>query len=122
MDPSLFQFNAAATCHSPKAGGILEAHASMHFKSRESQWPSRRTRVASLLEIVRTFFGRNCSRESFSMKHAILGLVFFLIATPALGQNAANKSSQSSPQVQSTAEINQRLQQARENIAARATE
>ena len=56
------------------------------------------------------------------MKHAILGLVFFLIATPALGQNAANKSSQSSPQVQSTAEINQRLQQARENIAARATE
>jgi polysaccharide biosynthesis/export protein len=122
MDPSLFQFNATAVFDSPKPGGILQAHASMHFKSRESQWLSRRTRAASLLEIRGTFFGRNRRRESFSTKHAILGLVFFLIATPALGQNAANKGSQSSPQVQSTAEINQRLQQARENIAARATE
>src|ERR1700731_4475454 len=73
MDPSLFQFNATAVFDSPKPGGILQAHASMHFKSRESQWLSRRTRAASLLEIRGTFFGRNRRRESFSTKHAILG-------------------------------------------------
>ncbi len=64
----------------------------------------------------------NRFRGSFFKGQAILGLTFFLIETPALAQNSANRSSQSSPQVQSSAEINQRLQQARENLAGSITE
>ena len=64
----------------------------------------------------------NRVRESFFMIPAILGLAFFLIATPALAQSAANGNSQSSPQVRSAAEINQSFQQAHEELAGSARE
>jgi polysaccharide biosynthesis/export protein len=64
----------------------------------------------------------NRVRESFFMIPAILGLAFFLIATPALAQSAANGNSQSSPQVRSAAEINQSFQKAHEELAGSARE
>jgi polysaccharide export outer membrane protein len=64
----------------------------------------------------------NRFRGSFFKIQAIPGLALFLIATPALAQIMANRSSQSSPQVQTSAEINQRLQQAREKLAGSTTE
>jgi polysaccharide export outer membrane protein len=56
--------------------------------------------------------------KSFSVTHIVLALAFFLLATPALGQALGNGNSQPSPQLQSSAEINQRLAEARENLAA----
>ena len=64
----------------------------------------------------------NRFRESFFIIQAIPGLALFLIATPALAQIMANRSSQSSSQVQTSAEINQRLQLAREKLAGATTE
>jgi polysaccharide export outer membrane protein len=64
----------------------------------------------------------NRFRKSFFKIQAILGLAFFLIATPALAQSAAYRSSQSSAPVQTSAEINQRLQQASEKLAGSTTE
>ena len=51
------------------------------------------------------------------MAQAILGLVFFRIAAPAFAQSLPNRSSQSSSQVQTAADINQRLQHANEKLA-----
>ena len=56
-------------------------------------------------------------QESIFAMLVILGLAFFLIATPALAQSAANGSIQSSPQMQTAEEIGQRSQQAREKLA-----
>jgi len=64
----------------------------------------------------------NRIREPFFMLRAILGLALFLIASPVLAQSAANKSSQSLPPTQTSAEINQRLQQQSENLAQARTE
>src|SRR5580704_2935732 len=127
MDPSLFQFSATEVFHSAPRQGTTDARAMTYFDGREPRKPSARRRGARILEIVRANVNTNSRGESFSMKHAISGLVFFLIATPALGQSAANKSSQSSSQAQSTAAINtaainQRLQQARESLAGPTTE
>lgn len=52
----------------------------------------------------------------------ILGLVFFLMATPALAQSAANRSGLTSPRPQTSEEINQRLQRQSENLARAITE
>ncbi len=61
-------------------------------------------------------------RETIFIMPAILGLAVFLIATPALSQSVANQNTLPSPPSQSTAEINQRLQQASEKLAASAAE
>ena|ERR1700674_1867688 len=54
---------------------------------------------------------------SIFVAQAILGLVFFRIAAPAFAQSLPNRSSQSSSQVQTAADINQRLQHANEKLA-----
>jgi polysaccharide export outer membrane protein len=64
----------------------------------------------------------NRFRESIFVVLAILGLGFFLMATPSLAQSVPYKSSQASPQVQTSAEINQRLQQANQKLTGEATE
>ncbi len=64
----------------------------------------------------------NRFRELIFTIQAILGLAFFLTAATAFAQTTTNRSSQSSPQVQTSAEINQRLQQARENLSGSTTE
>ena len=53
---------------------------------------------------------------------AILGLAFCLIAASAVAQSVPKSSSQSSTQVQTAAEINQRLQQANEKLAGATVE
>lgn len=55
-------------------------------------------------------------RGLFFKIQAILGLSFFLIEPLTLAQSPANSNGMSSSQMQSSAEINRRLQQARENI------
>jgi polysaccharide export outer membrane protein len=60
----------------------------------------------------------NLCNDSIPVKHAILVLSFFLFAAPAFGQSSARRSSQTPSQSESLREINQRLQQARENPAA----
>src|SRR5258708_33038389 len=122
MEPSLFQLNITEVLASPKPFGISDARVTTYCAWRESQRPFGRTLGANLLEIGRTIVGVNPFWESFSMKHAILGLALFLIATPTLGQSLASRSSQSSPQAQASVEINPRLQQARENLAGSTTE
>jgi polysaccharide export outer membrane protein len=79
---------------------------------------SRRNSVLNWRVIVR--MNRFCG--SFSIVPAILGLSFFLIGIPTLAQSLANRISQSSPRVQSPAEINQVLQQAREDLPGSTTE
>lgn len=64
----------------------------------------------------------NLPSYRFFIAHLVLGLVLFLIATPALGQAIANGSSQPPPQVQPSSELNQGLAQARENLTESTTE
>ena len=65
---------------------------------------------------------RNRFNGTFFVAQAILGLTFCLIAASALAQSVPKSSSQSLPQVQTAAEINQRLQQANEKLAGATTE
>jgi len=65
---------------------------------------------------------KNRFRGPHLIIQAILGLAFFLMATPALAQGAANRSSQSSPPMQTSEEINRRLRQQSENLARATTE
>ena len=60
---------------------------------------------------------RNPFDGTIFVAQAILGLAFCLIAASAVAQSAPKSSSKSSPQVQTAAEINQRLQQANEKLA-----
>jgi len=53
----------------------------------------------------------------YHILQSVLALAFFLLATPALAQSAPNRSSQSSSAMQTSAEINQRLQLQSENLA-----
>jgi len=64
----------------------------------------------------------NRTRETIFVILAILGLALFLMATPVLAQTAANRNAQPSPPLQTAAQINQRLQQASENLAGPAAE
>ena len=64
----------------------------------------------------------NRFRESIFTIQGILGLAFVLTANPGLAQTATNRGSQTSPQVQTSAEMNQRLQMAREKLAGSTTE
>jgi len=109
MDPILFQFNVTAVLDSPAFFGIPGAQAAPHSTRRAG------------FEIRRIGAKMNRIREPFFIIRSIFGLALFLFATPALAQNAANKSSQSSPPTQTSAEINQRLQQQSENLAAART-
>ena len=122
MDPSLFQLSVTPRLNPPRPFGISDALAATNSVWREDQKPFRRMRAANLFEL--NWFNVNIYPfcKSLFMKQAILGLAFLLIATPALGQISANRSSQPSSQVQSLAEIDQRLQRARENIGGAATE
>ncbi len=122
MDPSLFQISGTEVLNPPKSFGISDAQATTRSAWPESQKPFRRTLGANLLGIGWVIVNMNPFCVSFSIKQPILGLAFFLVATPALGQSVTNRSSQSSPQVQSSSEINLRLQQARENLAGSTTE
>jgi polysaccharide export outer membrane protein len=54
---------------------------------------------------------------SIFVVQVILGLVFFQSATLAFAQSLPNRSSQSTPQVRTASEINERLQHANETLA-----
>ncbi len=110
MDPILFQLSVTAMLDSPKPFGKSEAHAA----SRSAQ---------------RAGFGTGCGIAGMNRFHgpcfiiqAILMMAFFLIVTPALAQNLAYRGSQSSPPMQTSVEINQRLQLQSENLAGATTE
>jgi len=106
MDPILFQFNVTAVLDSPELFGIPGAHAATHSARRAG------------FEISRISAKMNRIRELFFITRAVLGLALFLFVTPVLAQSVANKSSQSAPPTQTSAEINQRLQQQSKNLAA----
>jgi polysaccharide biosynthesis/export protein len=113
MDPSLFQFNDTWVLHSLKHFGISNVRATTCSARRAGKpVPMEKSTTPSC----------SADRESFFILQAILGLAFFLIATPALAQSVANSSVQSSAQGQASAGINQRSQQARENLAGDAVE
>src|ERR1700733_11827440 len=59
----------------------------------------------------------NRIRETIFIILAILGLAVFLMDSPALAQTAMNRSVQSSPALQTAAQINQRLQQDSDKLA-----
>jgi polysaccharide export outer membrane protein len=59
----------------------------------------------------------NRLQVSILVVQATLGLVFFRIAAPAFAQSLPNRSSQSSPRLQTSTDINQRLQHANETLA-----
>jgi len=117
MDPSLFNFGIKEILNPPKSFGLAEARAGTRSLRRESQKSFLQSRVANLSEIGWLISGMNSLCGSIWTKQAIVGLAFFLIATPAHGQSTANRSGQSSPELGSSVEIDQPLQQARENSA-----
>ena len=117
MDFSLFQFGIAEVSNPAIRFEKCDSDAAVSFARCDSQDPQLRTGAAIARKIARVITGMNPSRESFAIKRAVLGMAFFLVATPALGQAITDASSQSSPQLQSSTEINQRLAQARENLA-----
>jgi polysaccharide biosynthesis/export protein len=59
----------------------------------------------------------NRLQVSILVVQATLGLVFFRIAAPAFAQSLPNRSSQSSPRLQTSTDINQHLQHANETLA-----
>ena len=65
---------------------------------------------------------KNRFHGTILVAQAILDLAFFLFAASALAQSMPKSNSQSSPQVQNAAEINQRLQRANEKLAGATTE
>jgi polysaccharide export outer membrane protein len=106
MDAILFQFKVTTVMSSLEPFGISGAHAATHSAGRAG------------IEKGRMIPRANRFRGPYHITQAILALSFFLLATPALAQSAPNSSSQSSPAMQTSAEINQRLQQQSENLAA----
>jgi polysaccharide export outer membrane protein len=64
----------------------------------------------------------NCFLRSIFTIHAILVLAFSLTALAALAQSTPDKSGETSPQMQTSAEMNQRLQMAHEKLAGSTTE
>jgi polysaccharide export outer membrane protein len=118
MDISLFQFRFSKALNPPKHSEMSASDAAMPFAPCESQKSSLRLRAANLTESGSVILRVNSFCKSFSVTHIVLVLAFFLLATPALGQALGNGNSQPSPQLQSSAEINQRLAEARENLAA----
>ncbi len=122
MDPSLFQIDGTEVLSPPKPFGISGGHAGNRSTWRQSQKPFRRAHGANLLGIGWGIVNMNPSFGSFFVKLTILWIALFLVATPALAQGSANRSSQSPQQLQTSAEINLRLQQARENLAGSTAE
>ena len=105
MDPILFQFKMTAVTGSLEPFRIPGTHAATHSAGRA------RFEMGLIIVMVNRF------RRPNPIIQAILALGFFLIATPALAQSAPNRSSQSSAAMQTSAGINQRLQQQSENLA-----
>ena len=110
MDPILFQFSLTAIRDSQQPFGISVAHAAAR--------PASRARFGTGWVVAKW----NRFREPHFIFQGILGLAFFLLVTPALAQNAANRGSQSPLPLQTSAEINRRLQQQSENLAGATTE
>ncbi len=110
MEPVLFQFSVTAVLNSPKPFGISDAHAATRSARRF------RFGLGWVIARMKRF------RKPYFIIPTILELAFFLIATPALAQSAANRGSKSSTQMQTSVEINQRLQQQSENLAGATTE
>ena len=117
MDLSLFQFRVAEVPNPANHFGKSDSDGVMSFARCESQGPQLRTGAAIARKIACLITGMNPFCKSFPTKQAFLGIALFLVATPALGQAIEDGSSQSSPQLQSSTETNQRLAQARENFA-----
>jgi len=100
MDPSLFQFDVTGMLNSPKYFEISNVGATTCSAQRDGKpSPMEKSTPSS----------SNLDRGSFFTIQAILGLAFFLLATPTLAQSVANGSSQ--PSIQ-----------ARENLARTTTE
>jgi len=59
---------------------------------------------------------------SMGTNHGMLGLALLLLAAPSLAQSLTNGGRQPSPQLQTTAEMNQSLQDLREKLAGSATQ
>jgi polysaccharide export outer membrane protein len=106
MDPILFQYSATAIWDSPQPFVLSGPHATVRPAQLEGLGTSR------------SFGRRNRICGAYFIIQAIVMLAFFLMASPALAQSAAIRSSQSSPPVKTAAEINQQLQQESENLAA----
>src|SRR6267154_1899039 len=98
MDPSLFQLDVSAMLNSPNYFGISNVSATTCSAQRAGKpTPMKKSRPSPC----------NLDRGSFFTIQAILGLAFFLLVTPTLAQSVANRSSQSSPQVQRSVGIDQ---------------
>jgi polysaccharide export outer membrane protein len=122
MDLSLFQINAPEALSPPKRIEISDSRGATHCARCACRKPIRLTGAPALSRMHRVNSSISPFCESFPIVQTVLGLALFLIAIPALGQANANSSGQSSPQLQSSAEINQRLPQERENLAGSATD
>ena len=105
MDPILFQFSVTGMLVSPKPFGKSEADAATRSAHRAGFG------IGYGIARMNRFHG------PYFIIQAFLGLAFFLFATPALAQSAAERSSQSSSPLQTSAEIDQRLQRQSENLA-----
>jgi polysaccharide export outer membrane protein len=121
MDPSLFQFDGIGRLNAPihfsKSGAFVSSPSFLR-ESQKPLWPKRGGNPFGhdwMVVNIKLF------HKLFSRKALILMLTPFMIATSAHGQSPANNSPQTTPQSQSAAEINQRLQQMREKMAGTAT-
>lgn len=117
MNSLLFQYSSGEMKDLAKGVGIFDLPGGMRRVWRDSQkpyWPMRAAKRVGFSGII-------LNRNGLP-KQVILGLTFFLIATPARGQNSANNKTQTTSPSQASAEINQRLKQAREKLVGMATE
>jgi polysaccharide biosynthesis/export protein len=113
MDPSLFQIHFTGVVNSLERVGMSDVRASACSDRRiRKRGPSEKLKPKS----------SNLDRGLFFVLQAILGLTFFLPASPTLAQNVASNSGISSPQVQTSGGINQRLELVSENLAGVAME
>src|SRR4029077_4376167 len=113
MDPSLFQFNCAGVLNSREHFRLSNARAHVYSGRLAGEH-------GSLEKLARG--SCNLDRGLFFMIQAILGVAFFLLASPALAQNVPSASSHSSPPVQSSRGDNPRKQLTSESPAAATTE